>query len=61
VPAEFLSYLVFHEALHSVVPPVSLGHRREEHSATFRAIERGYPGWASMRRMESVLLQALLG
>ncbi len=49
VPADFLRYVIFHEALHSVVPVETRHGRILHHSPTFQALERSFPGLEAMR------------
>lgn len=58
VPLEFVEYIVFHEMLHAVVPIDTAG-ARPHHHATYRSLERRYPGYAHMRRLSSELVRRL--
>jgi hypothetical protein len=55
VPLEFVEYIVFHEMLHAVVPVDAAG-TRPHHHATFRSLERRYPGYDRMRRLSSKIV-----
>jgi hypothetical protein len=43
VPRYFVAYIVFHELLHHVIPPVRLGRATTLHPLDFVQQERGYP------------------
>lgn len=59
VPAEFVHYIVYHELLHSVVPPERKGGRVYHHTRTFRALERQFPDYERMRILAGDLLELL--
>ncbi len=59
VPREFVRYIVFHEMLHAAVPREKKGGRMVHHTAEFRALERRYPGFQTMRRLAEQLLHTL--
>jgi hypothetical protein len=60
VPSFFLSYVVFHEMLHAVIPaPVQNG-RQRFHCAEFRARERAYPDFERAIHWERQNLRRLL-
>ncbi len=60
VPEAFVRYIVFHEMLHAVVPPLRSGERVLAHPPQFRALERGYPDFKTMRAMTREILNAML-
>jgi hypothetical protein len=57
VPHEFVRYIVFHEMLHAVVPPVRREGRWVHHTKQFRHFENQYPGIQEMRRFARALLR----
>ena len=56
VPESFVRYIVYHEMLHSVVPPVRDGQRMLYHPPGFKALERAFPDYKSHRRMAREVL-----
>lgn len=60
VPAWFVGFVLFHELLHVVFPPIDRGLRREVHPASFRAAERRHPHHAAAVRWERERVQELL-
>ncbi|MFK7985336.1 MAG: hypothetical protein AB8I08_04830 [Sandaracinaceae bacterium] len=61
VPRWFVSFVVFHEALHHVVPPVSSTSRVDYHPPAFRRRERLHPDYQRAVEWENAHLDALLG
>jgi hypothetical protein len=61
VPEEFVRYIIFHEMLHAVVPSVRRNGQRRDHHATFRVLERRFPGLARMKKLSAELLDMLHG
>lgn len=60
VPAWFVGFVLFHELLHVVFPPIDRGLRREVHPASFRAAERRHPHYAAALRWERERIHDLL-
>ncbi len=60
VPQEFVRYIVFHEMLHAIVPPVIRNGRRFDHGPEFRRIEATYPGFSRMKTLSRELLDVLI-
>lgn len=60
VPRWFVSFVVFHEALHHVVPPVSHASRMDYHPPAFRRRERLHPDYARAVEWENTHLDELL-
>lgn len=60
VPRQFVKYIVFHEALHTVVPAEIRNSRRYDHTAAFRSLERRFPGYKTMKSLSRELLDVLL-
>ena len=55
VPGWFLEYLVYHEALHFLLPPPSRRLRSQWHHRQFRAMEQAFPHYdAALRFKESL-------
>lgn len=53
VPATFLSFLVYHEHLHAVLPPyIDASGRRRAHHAAFREAEALHPHFHEAKRWE---------
>jgi len=60
VPRFFVTYIVFHEMLHHVVPAVVENGRHQFHPPEFRELERRYPDYDRAIRWERRHLQRLL-
>ena len=60
VPPDFVTYIVFHEMLHAVVPSES-GLRRRHHHAAYRHLERRFPDYERMQRLSAELVNVLVG
>ncbi len=60
VPGYFVSYVVFHEMLHHVVPAPVRNGRQRFHSAEFRRLERAYPDFERALAWERTNLPKLL-
>lgn len=58
VPAGFVTYIVFHEMLHAVVPSES-GVRRRHHHAVYRRLEERFPDFERMRQLSADLVNVL--
>jgi hypothetical protein len=58
VPVDFVSYIVFHEMLHAVVPSES-GVRCRHHHATYRRLERRFPDFERMQQLSAELVNVL--
>jgi hypothetical protein len=59
VPPRFISYIVFHEMLHAVVPAERSRGRRRDHTAQFKALEKRFPDLDEMQRLCKQLLDRL--
>ena len=55
-PEAFIRYIVFHEMLHAVAPPVRQGNRMLYHPPQFRALEKRFPDYAAHRAMTRAIL-----
>lgn len=60
VPAWFVGFVLYHELLHVVFPPIDRGPRRVVHPASFRAAERRHPHYEMALRWEQENLDDLL-
>lgn len=60
VPEFFVAFVVFHEMLHHVIPPVAAGGRRVCHTPEFRLRERAYPDYPRAIAWERQHLALLL-
>lgn len=60
VPVYVVSFVVFHELLHHVIPPVTTGGRLDYHPPVFRQRERAHPDYARAVDWEERNLDALL-
>lgn len=60
VPRFFVAFVVFHELLHDVVPPLKTRGRVEYHTREFRRRERAHPDFTRATRWEREHLDALL-
>ena len=60
VPEYFVSYIVYHEMLHQVVPPQSVSGRRDFHGPKFRAHERRFEQYDAAIAWERDHLDKLL-
>lgn len=60
VPRFFVTYVVFHEMLHHVVPARVENGRQRFHSAEFRSLERAYPDYEQAIAWERANLPRLL-
>lgn len=57
IPADFLSFIIYHEMLHHVFPPIkNRGARRQIHHAEFKAQEKLFPDYARMKMMQKSFL-----
>lgn len=61
VPEFFVRFIVFHEMLHHVIPPVTMGGRRVSHTPEFRRREQAYPDYERALAWERKHLALLLG
>jgi hypothetical protein len=59
VPSWFLDYLVYHEALHLLLPPPSRRSRNQWHHRQFRAMEQAFPHYAAAQRFKEKLPRLL--
>ena len=55
-PVEFVKYVVFHEMLHAVIPPVKAGGKLRFHPPEFRMREKQYPGFHRMQKLAKTIL-----
>jgi Protein of unknown function DUF45 len=60
VPRYFVEFIVYHELLHHVMPPVRLNGRYQIHSPAFRRCEREYPAYAEAMAWRKRFLRRLL-
>lgn len=60
VPAFFVSYVLYHEALHHVIPPEVRPHGTVFHSAAFRERERQYEAYDAAIAWEKLHIRRLL-
>ncbi len=60
VPRFFVSFVVFHELLHHVVPARRTNDRIDYHTPEFRARERAHPDYERALRWEAAHIEALL-
>jgi hypothetical protein len=60
VPRYFVEYIIYHEMLHHVLPPVVRGGRRQLHGRDFKRLEQQFPLYAQALRWESDNLDRLL-
>lgn len=59
VPRYYIEYLIYHELLHLVVPPVTRGGRRCFHHPAFRRLERQFPQYRAAREFQERMLPSL--
>lgn len=59
VPGWFLEYLVYHEALHLLLPPPSRRVRSQWHHRRFREMEQAFPHYAAALRFKASLPRLL--
>ena len=60
VPRYFVEFIIYHELLHHVIPPVRMNGRYRIHSAAFRQREWGFPGYVQAIAWRKRHLQRLL-
>jgi hypothetical protein len=60
VPRSYVGFIVYHELLHHVIPPVERAGRLHVHTAEFRKLERRYANFDEARRFEKENLNRLL-
>lgn len=60
VPKCFVEYIVYHELLHHIIPPVRLNGRYQIHSAAFRQREHAFPAYAEAIAWRNRHLRRLL-
>jgi hypothetical protein len=60
VPRTYVAFIVYHELLHHLVPPVERAGRLHVHTAEFRRLERRYAHYDEARRFEKENLNRLL-
>ncbi len=59
VPPVFMRFLVYHELLHAVIPPVQRNGKWYHHHAEFRRREREFPNYNHMQEIQRSLLRIL--
>jgi len=60
VPGYFVEFIVYHELLHHLIPPVRVNGRYQIHSRTFRQRERAFPAYAEAMAWRQQSLRRLL-
>jgi predicted SprT family Zn-dependent metalloprotease len=60
VPRYFVEFIVYHELLHHVIPPVRMNGRNQIHSPEFRQRERDFPAFAAAMAWRKLSLRRLL-
>jgi hypothetical protein len=60
VPRLFVEFIVYHELLHHVIPPVRSNGRYQIHSPAFRLRERQFPAYAEAMAWRKRSLRRLL-
>jgi predicted metal-dependent hydrolase len=60
VPRYFVEFIVYHELLHHVIPPIRINGRYGVHSAAFRRRERAFPRYAEAIAWRKQHLRRLL-
>jgi predicted metal-dependent hydrolase len=60
VPQSFVEFIVYHELLHHVIPPVRVKGRFQVHSAAFRRREHLFPAYAEATAWRRQYLRRLL-
>lgn len=52
IPSYFMEYIVYHEMLHAVYPPIHTGTKRVVHHKKFVAMEKQFPDYAKAKAWE---------
>jgi hypothetical protein len=60
VPGYFVEFIVYHELLHHVMPPIRVNGRYQIHSPAFRQRECAFPGYAEAIAWRKRALRRLL-
>ncbi|HUT53872.1 MAG TPA: hypothetical protein VM658_10825 [bacterium] len=61
VPEFFVEYIVYHELLHALFPPVAGdGGRRDVHTAEFKRFEKKFPRYEEARKFEKLFVNTRL-
>jgi len=60
VPRAFVEFIVYHELLHHVIPPVRINGRYQIHSTAFRRREREFAAYAEAMAWRQQSLRRLL-
>ena len=60
VPRIYVAFIVYHELLHHLIPPVERGGKLHVHTAEFRRLERRFTAYDEARRFERENLSRLL-
>jgi hypothetical protein len=55
VPEYFVAFIIYHEMLHHILPPIKLRHRRVVHHEKFRAKEREFHAYDEAKEFREVL------
>lgn len=58
IPEYFVEYIVYHEVLHDLCPPVSAGDRRSVHTLEFKARERMFARYRDARNFEQAWVKS---
>jgi hypothetical protein len=59
IPVWFLEFLLYHEALHFLLPPARTGRRLNWHHRQFREMERAFPHYEAAERLKARLPRLL--
>ena len=57
IPVDFVRYILYHEMLHLVVPPIMRNERRIDHPTAFRKRERLFPRYREHKELAKRLLR----
>jgi hypothetical protein len=61
VPEFFVEYIVYHELLHALFPPVAAqGGRRDVHTAEFKRFEKKFPRYREAIEFEKLFVNTRL-
>ena len=55
VPDYFIEYIVYHEMLHAVYPPIRIGPKRAVHHKKFLEMEKTFPHYDIAKKWEKTL------
>ncbi len=59
IPGYFVSFVIYHEMLHHILPPVKLGGRRQIHHAEFKKREKQFQDYALSKNFSQDLRKNL--